>query len=314
MPPSTLRTSSMSTATCSAPRRLPSSEVVSDAEPVGADVGFVDVDEPAAARRREHPVGARHRQADRAAAEKAGDGPVGGDGLRHHPALVRPGVAVAVAARIGRGGEHGGVARELLPVVAVCRERSVSVWMRSAAASVAQHADQTRDHGRDEREREREPAQRRLIGRRSAVADAAHGVDQAGALRPRRACGAGSRCRRRGSWSRHRSRSPRSARRSWSGRARCPGCGPAAPAGRTRSSTASSSSLSHQARRAAGSIRRPPTRSARPFAASSARGRRPPQQRTQPGQQLVELERLGQVVVGARRRGPRPGRRSPRGR
>ena len=136
-------------------------------------------------------------------------------------------------------------------------------------------------------------AGRDLAGR---VPDARGPSGSAGA-RPRpRSCDGGSRCTRRGSSSRARSRSARSGRRSWSGRARRPGCARAARAGRTRSSTGPA-----RGRRAT-----PGGRRGRGAGRPAAPGRRrpipsvlgAPQQGPQARQQLVELERLRQVVVG----------------
>ena len=121
--------------------------------------------------------------------------------------------------------------------------------------------------------------------------------------RPRRACAAGSRCRRRGSSSPRRSRSPRCAGRSWSGRARCPRCGPAAPAGRTRSSRAPAPRSAHHARRAAGSTqqrRRPAARCpAPPSAVSGAEDARRSSARSR-ASSSSSSNGLGEVVVGAR--------------
>ena len=80
------------------------------------------------------------------------------------------------------------------------------------------------------------------------------------------------------------------------GRARCRRCASAARAGRTRSWCSSISPLATQARRAAGSSTRSATRSSVALAPREAGA---PQQGPQPRQQLVQRERLRQVVVGA---------------
>ena len=109
-----------------------------------------------------------------------------------------------------------------------------------------------------------------------------------------RSSGAGSGRRSRRRWSGSRSRSPRRARAARSARAPRPGRRMNVSSIANSFAESAISVSPRQTRRVAGSRRRSPTAQL-----GRALGRAAPDQRAQPGEQLRERERLGQVVVGA---------------